>query len=146
MWSGAETLVLADNTNASITAIDLSTEFLSILDKKAISNKVNNKIKTINMSMDDLKLKKHSYDLVWSEGAIYHIGFKSGLSYWKEFIDSKGYLVVSEICWLTKDRPQEIEDYWKYNYPEIATIDDKLDVIKECGLDCLNYFTLQEKA
>lgn len=142
--TGAETLVLAKNTNAIITAIDLSAEFLSTLNKKAILNKLESKIKTIEMSMDNMNFSIESYDLLWSEGSIYHIGFKSGLSYWRDFIKPGGYLVVSEICWLTNEQPKEIEEYWRNNYPEIGTVQDKIKIANEYGFKSLNNFALME--
>tara|TARA_Y100001960_G_C14603641_1_gene792095 strand:- start:703 stop:975 length:273 start_codon:yes stop_codon:yes gene_type:complete len=69
--------------------------------------------------MDDLPFAESSFDLIWSEGAIYNIGFENGIKQFKKFLKDDGVLAVSEITWLTAQRPDEITQYWETNYPEI---------------------------
>ena len=76
--------------------------------------------------MDDLPFGKEELDLIWSEGAIYNIGFQHGLHTWREYLRKGGYVAVSEVSWFTDKRPAEINDFWLDAYPEIDTIPNKV--------------------
>jgi SAM-dependent methyltransferase len=94
--------------------------------------------------MDELGFDENSLDVIWSEGAIYNIGFKHGLALWKRFLKPGGVIAVSEITWLTDQRPAELEDHWLSEYPEVATASTKLAVLESCGYSPLGYFPLPE--
>lgn len=143
--TGAQTLALAGATNAHITAIDLLPDFLHVLERRAREAGFAERIRTMEMSMDAITLAQKSFDIVWAESCIYHMGFWKGLKYWKRFLKPGRYLVVSEICWLTDERPTEIEEYWTAAYAEIDTIKAKLDAVNQSGYTCLGHFVLPEQ-
>ena len=66
--------------------------------------------------MDKLPFEKEELDIIWSEGAVYNIGFKNGINYWKEFLKPGGILAVSELSWTTNCRPKGLEDFWTGEY------------------------------
>lgn len=142
--TGAQTTVLAKNTNAKITAIDIFETFLEVLNKKIAKQPYEDRVKTIKMEMEKLDFPEKSFDLIWAEGSIYIIGFEKGLNQWKKYLKDGGYLVASEISWLREERPHEIEDYWNKNYPEISGIEEKIQLIEKCGYSCVDHFTLPE--
>lgn len=142
--TGASTLLLAEEIDGQVTAIDLFPEFLDRLTIEAAQNRLVEKIVTKVMSMDDLKIEPGSLDLIWSEGAIYNIGFANGLKYWQEFLKPGGVLAISEISWLTDKRPTEIEEYWQSFYPEIDTVKNKIGTLKKQGYEVLKSFILPE--
>ncbi|KXX68553.1 class I SAM-dependent methyltransferase [Flammeovirga sp. SJP92] len=145
--SGAQTFALANSLeNAEIIAVDLFNEFLKELNLKAIQNNYDNRIITRQESMDQLSLEEGEFDLIWSEGAIYNIGFKKGLAEWKKYLKEGGYIAVSEITWLTNTRPSEIDEYWNNAYPEIDTSSNKMKVIEELGYQPVGYFPLREES
>ncbi|MDZ7741074.1 MAG: class I SAM-dependent methyltransferase [Bacteroidota bacterium] len=84
--SGAQTISLAQNLNAEIIAVDLFPEFLDKLNIKAKNLGLQDKIITLEKSMDDLPFDKDEFDLIWSEGAIYIIGFEDGVKKWKDYL------------------------------------------------------------
>ena len=131
--TGGQTLNLANNTAAQITAVDMLPQFLETLMKNAKENNLLDRIAAKDMLMDNLTFDKNSFDVIWSEGAIYNIGFEKGLSLWRNYLKDNGYIAVSEISWLTDTRPEEIQQYWVNAYPEIDTIENKLSVIEKCG-------------
>lgn len=47
--------------------------------------------------MAALDYENGSFDLIWSEGAIFVIGFEKGLRGWRGLSSLKEYLVVSEL-------------------------------------------------
>ncbi|MCB0377896.1 MAG: methyltransferase domain-containing protein [Bdellovibrionales bacterium] len=139
--TGASTLVLAQELDAKVTAIDLFSEFLEVLNTKAQKAGLKN-ILTKAISMDSLPFAQEELDVIWSEGAIYNIGFKNGVNLWKPYLKQGGVLAVSEITWLTNHRPKDIDDYWSAAYPEIATASEKIRILEESGFKLLGYFPL----
>ena len=140
--SGGQTITLAQNLKGQITAVDLFPEFLDELNEKAHQLGLTDKIVTLEKSMDDLPFNKNEFDLLWSEGAIYSIGFEKGLKMWKDYLKVGGYLAVSEITWITQSRPKEIEDFWKREYQEIDTASNKIKLLEGNGYTLTGYFYL----
>ena len=140
--SGSQTMVLAENTNGHITAIDLFPEFLERLKEKAQERGFGNRIETMKKSMDDLPFHEEKFDVIWSEGAIYNMGFENGIQNWSKFLKKGGYLAVSEISWITNERPIELEEHWKKEYPEIDTVSNKIKVLERNGYVPVAHFIL----
>ena len=55
------------------------------------------RVKGIVGSMDNLPFQNEELDLIWSEGAIYNIGFERGLNEWRRYLKPGGYIAVSEV-------------------------------------------------
>lgn len=144
--SGGQTITLAQNLNAEITAVDLFPDFLEELEEKARPLGLWTKIKTLNHSMEDLPFGTESYDLIWSEGAIYSMGFREGIKQWKDHLKIGGYLAVSEITWITNTRPSEIEDFWHREYPQIDTAAPKVQQLEDNGYSLVGYFYLSPES
>lgn len=142
--SGMQTLELARISEGQITALDNYQPYLDDLKRRAEAAGLNNRIKTVNGSMFDLPFADGSFDLIWSEGAIYIIGFKNGLIEWKPLLNGGGYLVVSELTWLNTDIPDEISIYMKGEYPRIKTIAENMEIIRQVGYELVSNFTLPE--
>jgi SAM-dependent methyltransferase len=142
--SGGQTITLAKNLNGQITAVDLFPQFINELNDKSRKLGLIDKIITLEKSMDDLPFNKSEFDLIWSEGAIYNIGFENGLKKWKDYLKVGGYLAVSEITWITPSRPKEIEDFWKEEYPEIDVASTKIKHLENNGYILVGYFYLSQ--
>ena len=140
--SGASTLVLARELDARITAVDFLPRFLERLDAAAERDGLGDRITTRAASMDALPFADGSFDAIWSEGAIYNIGFEAGISAWRRFLKPGGILAVSELTWLTDERPAEIERHWNAEYPEVATASAKIAVLEASGYAPIGYFVL----
>jgi SAM-dependent methyltransferase len=142
--TGASTIVLAQDLDARITAVDFLPPFLRRLEATATQRGLADRITTRAASMEELDFDEGSLDVVWSEGAIYNIGFQAGVRAWRRFLRPGGVLAVSEITWLTHRRPAELEDHWTSEYPEVATASTKLAVLEAAGYSPLGYFPLPE--
>ena len=142
--SGGQTISLAKKLNGQITAVDLFPEFLSELNEKSQNLGLTDKIVTLEKSMDDLPFNKGEFDLIWSEGAIYNIGFENGLKKWRDYLKVGGYLAVSEITWVTQTRPKKIEEFWKLEYPEVDTASNKIKQVENNGYSLVGYFCLSQ--
>lgn len=142
--SGAQTFVLAQNTPAMITAVDIFPEFLDKLNKRAKQQNLDHRIETIQRSMDELKFEEEEFDIIWSEGAIYITGFENGITMWRKFIKPKGFIALSEITYTTNSRPEELEIFWKQSYPEIDTASNKIKILETQGYSLVAFFILPE--
>jgi ubiquinone/menaquinone biosynthesis C-methylase UbiE len=142
--TGASALLLARLLNAQITAVDLLQDFLDVLNERAESAGVADRISTLACSMDNLPFSNDEFDLIWTEGAIYNIGFRKGVTEWRRFLKAGGLLVASEITWLTSSRPSELQKHWDSEYPEINVASAKIRALEENGYSPIAYFVLPE--
>ncbi|MFP4025942.1 MAG: class I SAM-dependent methyltransferase [Thiohalospira sp.] len=142
--TGGQTMVLAKHAPGQITGIDLFPKFIDLFNTQAKKLSLSNRVKGVVGSMDHLTFEKESLDLIWSEGAIYNIGFKKGIREWRKFLKKEGYLAVTEVSWFTEERPEEIQQFWKDAYPEIDTIPRKVMQMQEAGYIPVASFILPE--
>jgi SAM-dependent methyltransferase len=142
--TGASTLVLARLLNAHITAVDFLQDFLDVLNERAAIAGVAGRISTLACSMDNLPFANEELDVIWSEGAIYNIGFEEGVAAWRPFLKGGGLLVASEITWLTDSRPAELQNHWDNEYPEIDVASAKIRILEQHGYSVIGYFVLPE--
>ena len=143
--TGASTLVLAKTLDASVTAVDFLPDFLHDLDIAAARENLDQRIETLAASMDALPFEAQSFDAIWSEGAIYNIGFANGIKAWRRFLKPDGILAVSELTWLTQARPAELEQHWNREYPEVDTASAKMAILEENGFCPVGYFVLPKR-
>lgn len=142
--TGAQTMVLAQNTEATITALDLYAGSIDKLNVTAGKLGLQNRVKGIVGSMDNLPFQNEEFDLIWSEGAIANIGFEKGLNHWKEFLKKGGYVAVTYESWFTDERPAEIEKWWVDAVPEIGTIGHNISIMQKTGYIPVAAFMLPE--
>ena len=142
--TGGQTMVLAQQSPSQITGIDLFPDFINLFNQNAAKLNLQNRVKGIVGSMDKLPFQEEELDLIWSEGAIYNIGFERGLTEWRRFLKTGGYVAVSEASWFTDERPAEINDFWMDAYPEIDTIPNKVAVMQRAGYVPVATFILPE--
>lgn len=142
--SGGQTMVLAQHAPGSITGIDLFPVFIDLFNRNAGKLNLQDRVKGIVGSMDSLPFQEEDLDLMWSEGAIYNIGFERGLHEWRKFLKPGAYIAVSEASWFTEERPAEIDGFWKAEYPEIDTIPNKVAQMQKAGYIPVATFILPE--
>lgn len=142
---GMQTLELARISGGDIVAVDIFDSFLDELRQRARQEGLAERITTANKSMDALDFPDESFDVVWSEGAIYLIGFEKGLMEWKRLIKPGGFLAVTELSWL-KDPPVELATYWQEQYPAITAIGENRRAIKGAGYGLIDAFSLPPEA
>ncbi len=142
--TGGQTMVLAKHAPGTITGIDLFPLFIDLFRRNAEDHGLQDRVKGITGSMDDLPFEEGQFDLIWSEGAIYNIGFERGLKEWRKFLRKGGYIAVSEATWFTAERPEEIERFWQDAYPEIDTLPNKLSQMQNAGYVPVAAFLLPE--
>jgi ubiquinone/menaquinone biosynthesis C-methylase UbiE len=142
--SGGQTIVLAQHAPGHITGIDIFPTFINLLNANAENQNLQDRIKGVVASMDKLSFQNEELDLIWSEGAIYNIGFERGLNEWRKFLKGGGYIAISEASWFTEERPAEIEEFWQDAYPEMDTIPKKVMQMQKAGYIPIASFILPE--
>lgn len=142
--TGGQTMVLAQRAPGYITGIDLFPKFIDLFNANVGKLNLQNKVKGEVGSMDNLPFRDEELDLIWSEGAIYNIGFERGLTEWRKFLKTGGYVAVSEASWFTEKRPDEIEKFWLQEYPGIDTIPNKVAQLQKTGYIPVASFILPE--
>ncbi len=142
--TGGQTMVLAQHAPGQITGIDLFPAFIDLFNLNAGKLNFQDRIKGMVGSMDNLSFQNEELDLIWSEGAIYNIGFERGLNEWQKFVKKGGYVAVSEVSWFTEERPAEIDKFWKDAYSEIDTIPNKVAQMQKAGYIPVATFILPE--
>ena len=131
--TGGQTAVLAAHAPGHIIGLDSFPGFIDRFNRNAEKLNLQNKMEGIVGSMDNLPFQPEELDLIWSEGAIYNIGFKRGLNEWRKYLKPGGYLAVSESSWLTEKRPAEIHAYGTKVFPEMDTIPNKVAQVLKAG-------------
>jgi SAM-dependent methyltransferase len=101
-------------------------------------------VKGVVGDMTNLPFQEEELDLIWSEGAIYNIGFERGLTEWRKFLKQGGYIAVTENTWFTEERPAEIQEFWDKAYPEIDSVPTKIAQMQKAGYFPIAVFFVPE--
>ncbi|MBP7180715.1 MAG: class I SAM-dependent methyltransferase [Dysgonomonadaceae bacterium] len=142
--TGGQTMVLGQNTPCEIIGVDAWPDFIDQFNQNAQSKNLQNRVKGIVGNMENLPFEEEELDLIWSEGAIYNIGFERGLNEWRKFLKKGGYIAVTENTWFSEERPAEIQDFWQKAYPEIDTIPTKVAQMQKAGYLPIATYVLPE--
>jgi len=142
--TGGQTMVMANHTSGHIAGIDLFPSFIDLFNINIQKRNLQDRVNGIVGSMDNLPFQNEELDLIWSEGAIYNIGFERGINEWNKFLNTGAFIAVSEASWFTEERPVEIDEFWKDAYPEIDTISNKVTQMQKAGYIPIATFVLPE--
>lgn len=144
--TGAAALELARTLDATVTAVDLHPAFLDILDERAQRDGVADRITKVAASMEALPFDDAAFDAIFSEGAIYNMGFAEGIRAWRRLLKPGGILAVSELTWFTAVRPASLTQYWQEQYPEVDTASAKIAELEAAGYAPIGYFALSKRS
>ncbi len=142
--TGGQTMTLAQNTPGHITGVDFFPGFIRIFNQNAQNKNLQDSMKGMVGDMKNLSFCEEEFDLIWSEGAIYNIGFERGLNEWRKFLKPGGYIAVSEMSWFTEKRPAEIQEYIQQVEPGTDTISNKVAQMQKAGYIPIATFVLPE--
>ena len=122
--SGAPTLELARLSQGEVIGIDIDQPALDQFTRKIKEAGLTEKVKAVNCSMFDMDFAVDSFDIIWSEGSIYAIGFERGLLEWRQFLKLGGFMVIHD---------------------ERGNVEEKLEQIYNCGYELLGYCILSKE-
>jgi SAM-dependent methyltransferase len=144
--AGTQTLVLAAHAPARLTAVDNHPPFVEELRRRAKARGLAERIEARVGNMGHLDFPDASFDVVWSEGAIFVIGFERGLREWRRLLVPGGHLVLSDACLWTPTPSPECAAFFAEEYPGIRTAEAVADSVAECGYDLVDRFRLPGSA
>ncbi len=142
---GAQTVALLKHAPCTVLALDLFPEMIAQVHARAEQAGVADRLETVEMDMTKMDFQPETFNVIWSEGAIYFLGFENGLKKVHPFVKPGGYVAVSEAVWLQPDPPDEVVAFWKA-YPEMDHIAAKRTGIERAGYELVGDFVLPASA
>jgi len=143
---GAQTLHLAELTSGSIVAIDNHAPSIERLQAVIAQRGLAQRVSAIVGDMAHLEQPLGSFDLVWSEGALYSIGLRNALHVCHELLCPGGYLAFTDAVWRKENPPPEVKAAFDLDYPTMGRLDDDVAAIQEHGFELVGHFTLPDEA
>jgi trans-aconitate methyltransferase len=143
---GRQTLVLARELAVPITAVDSNAPFLNRLESEAAAQGLEHLVRTRCADFGALEDAPGSVDLIWSEGAIYFLGFGEGLRKWHPLLSPGGLLAATEATWLTDSPPAEVAEFWREAYPRMGNLATNSAKARDAGFELLDTFVLPASA
>lgn len=143
---GGQTLYLADLTTGSIVAVDSHAPSIERLKATLAARGLSERVLAQVGDMTHLELPPESYDLVWSEGALYNIGIANALRVCRGLLRPGGFLAFTDAVWCKEDPPPEVKASFDLEYPTMGTATDLVRAIQLSGFELLSRFTLPDEA
>jgi len=144
--AGASTLVLAKALGVPITAVDACGPFLEELKQHAQEQGLGERIRPLCLDFTELPFPPASCDLLWSEGAIFCLGWEAGLKAWKSLVRPGGFMALTEAIWLTEDPPARARAAWDRWNPAMGTMAQCSGIAEAVGLEVVDAFALPPEA
>jgi len=143
---GAQTLYLAELTTGSILAIDNHAPTIERLKAVIAERVLAHRVSAIVADMARLEQPPESFDLIWSEGALYNIGIGNALRICHGLLRPGGYLVFTDAVWRRENPPAEVKASFDMDYPDMGWAEDVVAAIENRGFVHLGRFTLPNEA
>jgi len=115
--SGVPTIELAKISDGYVIGIDINESSLNLLQRKIKEMGLNNRVSVIKGSLLNMNFPEESFDIIWTEGSIFVIGFENGIKKWRRFLKPNGFLVIHDE---NKDKTKKLGLITKYGYTLIA--------------------------
>jgi len=145
--AGGQTLLLAELLpSSSIVAIDTHAPGIERLRATVAQRGLTSRIAALVGDMARPDPPAASFDLVWSEGALYSIGLRPALQVCHDMLRPGGYLAFTDAVWRT-DRPTpEVRAMFEQDYPGMGQVTDDVAAIRDAGFALVGHFTLPDAA
>lgn len=143
---GRQTLDLAKLTKGLIVAVDKHEANIEKLRAVLSEQGLSQRITAIAADMLDLEQEPESFDLIWSEGALYNIGMDKALPLCHKLLQANGYLAFTDAVWQKEDPPREVRKCFEDDYPTMGWAEDILAKLQAQGFSSIDHFTLPEHA
>jgi DNA-binding transcriptional MerR regulator/cyclopropane fatty-acyl-phospholipid synthase-like methyltransferase len=144
--NGVATLVLAERTEAKITATDTETSALARLRARADAAGLGDRIEAQAQDMAVLSDPAEPYDLIWAEGSAYIIGVERALRDWWRLLRPGGALVFSDMVWRTDAPSDAVRGFWASEYPDMTTPARRVEQAQQAGYRVLTRFDMGQEA
>jgi len=142
---GGQTLHLAELTSGSIIAIDSHAPSIESLRATAAERGLAHRIRPLVGDIVRPNQAFGSFDLIWSEGALYNIGIENALRIYRGLLRPHGYLAFTDAVWCQEGPPTEVKTSFD-DYPTMGRVSDVLAAIERSGFSLVGHFTLPDEA
>jgi hypothetical protein len=140
-------MVLAQELkDATIAAIDVHQPYLDELQRRAAAAGVTGRVAPENISMEEIAYAPETFDLIWAEGSAYIMGFSNAVAAWRPLLKRGGCLAVTELVWLTENRPIEADEFFRREYPAMTSRVKAAGSVRAAGYELIDEFTLPDCA
>jgi len=143
--AGAQTMHLAELTDGTIVAIDAHEPLVIRLQETIAEQGLSDRVLARVGDMAEPGQPSQSFDLVWSEGALYNIGLPTALPVCRDLLRPGGYVAFTDAVWRNDDPPAEARALFA-DYPTMGTVDDALAAVTDAGLVPVGHFLLPDDA
>jgi len=143
---GMQSKALARMSGGHVTAVDLHVPFIERLKCQVEEEGLSGQLTPMVGDMTALPFEKGSFDVVWSEGAIYFLGLERGLQTCHDLVKPGGGIAITEAALFRPDPIPEVWEMWEVEYPDIRQVEGILDVARNVGLEILTHFSLPREA
>ncbi len=143
---GGQTLHLAELTSGSIVALDSHAPSIERLRATVARRRLTERIQPILGDMANPGLPLASFDLIWSEGALYNIGIDNALRLCNGLLRDGGYVAFTDAVWRRDNAPAKIKASFEDDYPTMGRVPDILKAIARNGFSLIDHFTLPDEA
>jgi len=144
--TGSQTLQLAELTQGSIIAVDNHAQSIEKLNQKLAQLSLTDRIRAEVGDMAELTMAQSSFDLIWSEGALYNIGIQRALSISASLLRNGGYLVFTDAVWCKDNLPDAVKAIFESDYPAMGSVADLVALIERSPFELLDHFPLPPEA
>jgi SAM-dependent methyltransferase len=143
---GGQTLYLAELTSGTIVAMDSHTPSIERLKATLAERGLLQRVQALVGDMAHPEQPLRSFDLIWSEGALYNIGIDNALRICYGLLRPGGYLAFTDAVWRKENPPPEVKASFDQDYPTMGWLGDAVAAIENCGFELLGHFTLPDEA
>jgi len=143
---GGQTLQLAELTAGTTVAIDRHPPSIERLEAAIAAHGLSHRVRARVGDMAHPEQPPESFDLIWSEGALYSIGLPEALRVCHGLLRPGGYLAFTDAIWRKEGPPSPVKAGFEQDYPGMGWLEDDLSAIRACGLDLVGHFTLPDEA
>jgi SAM-dependent methyltransferase len=140
--TGGSAIVLAEDTAAHVTAVDIHPPFLATLRARAEERGLADRITTVSADMANTASLGDRFDLIWAEGSAYSIGFENALRRWRRLLRPGGCLVVTELVWFVDEPAERSRAFFANEYPDMRGEATRIDQARSACYDLLSSFRL----
>jgi SAM-dependent methyltransferase len=144
--AGGQTLHLAELTSGSIVAIDSHAPSIERLNAALTVRGLSERVTARVGNMAHPGQPPGSFDLIWSEGALYNIGLRNALRVCFGLLRPGGYLAFTDAVWRKENPPAEVKASFELDYPTMAWLEDDRAAIQDSGFLLVGHFTLPDEA
>jgi len=143
---GGQTLHLAALTSGSIVAIDSHAPNIERLQATVVERGLAKRVRPVVGDMANPYVPPESFDLIWSEGALYNIGIENALRVCHGLLRPGGHLAFTDAVWRKESPPPEVKASFDLDYPIMGKVPDVLAAIDRTGFLLVDHFTLPDEA